>query len=76
MSQLALHRLESVVDYLRERLVRSVVLLRLLCHKLMASRDRHVDSDAERIPLLVGVVRLFDRDVTPVDVVAKFFEAR
>ena len=42
----------------------------------MARRDRHVDAATVGIAFVVGLVRLLDRDVAAVDVVAKFFEAR
>jgi hypothetical protein len=38
--------------------------------------DGDIDSASIRIAFVMGVVRLFDRDVAPVDVIAKFIEPR
>ena len=42
----------------------------------MAGRDGDIDPDTVGVSFLMGVVRLFDRDVATVDVVAEFFQAR
>jgi hypothetical protein len=76
MAQLPLHRLEGVMNYLAERVVRSVILLFLLRDELVTRRHRYVDTNPKEISLLMGVVRLFDRDITTIDVVAKFLQTR
>ena len=76
MAKLTLHRFEGVVNHLAERLVRPVVLLFLFCDQFVTWRNCYIDANAKRISFLMGVVRLFDRDITPVDVVAKFLQMR
>ena len=71
--QLALHRFEGVVHHLIDRLMGAVVLLPLVSDQLVAAGHGHVDAAAIRIPLVMGVIGLFDGHVAAVDVVAKFF---
>ena len=72
--QFALHRLEGVVNGFGERFVPTVIRLLLVGNELVAAGNRYVDANAEQVPLVMGVVRLLDGDVAPVDMVAKFFE--
>ena len=74
--QLALHRLESVVDYFAQRRVGAVVHALFVGHQFVARRHGDVDPDPEGISFLMGVVRLLNGNVAAVDVVAEFFEAR
>ena len=74
MTQLALHRFESIVHDFCQRLVRSVIHLFLLGHELMPGWHRNVDTNTERISLFVGVIRLLDRDVAAADVIAELVE--
>src|SRR6267143_1012851 len=57
-----------------ERLVRAVVHLLFVAHQLVARPYRHIDPATIRIAFVMSVVRLLDRDVAAVDVVAKFVE--
>jgi hypothetical protein len=72
--QLALHRLEGVMDHLRKRLVGAVVLLTFVGNKLVSPRNRHVDSHPVRISFVMRVVGLFDGNVATVDMIAKSLE--
>jgi hypothetical protein len=74
IAQLAFHRFEGVVDDFGQRLVRAIILLLLFGYQLMPARDRHIDPDAKIVPLLMGMIRLLDRDIASVDVVAKLFQ--
>lgn len=74
-AKLALHRLKSIVDHFRQRGVGTVVDPFLIGDQLVAGRDGNVDANPERITFLMGVIRLFDRHIAPVDVIAEFFEA-
>ena len=73
-TQLAFHRLEGVVNGLGERFVPAIVRLFLIGDELVASGNRYIDANAEQVPLVMGVVRLLDGDVAPVDMVAKFLK--
>ena len=73
-TQLAFHRLEGVVNGFGERFVPAIVRLFLIGHQLVAAGNCYINPNAERVPLVMGVVRLLDGDVAPVDMVAKFFE--
>jgi hypothetical protein len=73
-TQFAFHRLESVVNGLGERFVPAIVRLFLIGDELVAAGNRYVDANAEQVPLVMGVVRLLDGDVTPVDMVAKLLK--
>ena len=75
-TQLALHRLEGVVDDLVERLVRAVVLLLFISHEFVTARNGHIDPTTVRISFLVGVIGLLDGDIAAVNVVAKFLQPR
>ena len=72
-TQLPLHRFESVMDNLVERLVRAVVLLLFIGHEFVTARNSHIDAHAVLISFVMGVVWLFDRNITTVNVIAKFF---
>src|ERR1700731_824483 len=74
MAQLALHRFERVVNHFVERFVRAVVHLLFFGHELVARSHRHIDAAPVRITFVMSVVRLLNRDVAAIDVVAKFFE--
>ena len=74
-AQLALHRLECVVNNLVERLVRAVVHRPFISDKLMASRHGDINTTPVGIPFLVGVIGLLNCHIAAVDVVAKFFES-
>ena len=75
-TQLSLHRFESVMDNLVERLVRAVVLLLFIGHEFMTARNGHIDPTTVRISFLVGVIGLLDGDIAAVNVVAKFLQPR
>lgn len=75
-TQLPLHRFESVMDNLVERLVRAVVLLLFIGHEFVTPRNGHVDAHAVLISFVMGVVWLFDRHITAVNVIAKFLQPR
>ena len=75
-AQLPLHRFESVMDNLVERLVRAVVLLLFIGHQFMTARNGHIDATTVRISFLVGVIGLLDGDIAAVNVVAKFLQPR
>src|SRR5438876_3377790 len=74
VSQLAFHRLECVMDHFGQRFVRAVVFLLFVRDQLVPARNCHVNAHAELISFLMGMVRLFDRDVASVDVIAKFLK--
>src|SRR5437762_2990782 len=76
MAQLALHRLERVVDHFVERLVRTVIHLLFVAHQFMPWPNSNVDPTTVRISFLMGMVCLLDRDVAAVDVIAKLVEPR
>ena len=74
MAQLALHRFKSVVNRFLERFVGTVVHPLLLGHKLVPGFHGDIDAATVRISLVMRVICLLDRDITPIDVVAKFLE--
>ena len=76
MAQLALHRLEGVVDDFGQRLVRAVVHWFFVGHQFVPARNSDIDANAELISFVMGVVRLLDRHVAAVNVIAKFFQPR
>jgi len=76
MAQLTLHRLERVVDHLVQRLMRAIVFLLFIAHQLVTRADGDINPASIRISLLMGVTSLLDRDIAPVDVIAKFVEPR
>ena len=76
VAQLALHRLEGVVDDFGQRLVRAVVRWFFVSHQFVSARNGDIDADAELISFVVRVVRLLDRHVAAVNVIAKFFKPR
>jgi hypothetical protein len=75
VTQLALHRLEGIMHDLRQWFMRPVIDLLLLGHEFVTRRHRDVDSNAKRISLFVGMIRLLNRDVATADVIAEFVEA-
>jgi len=75
-AQLALHRLERVVDHFVQRLVRAVIHLPFISDQLVATRHSHIDAAPVRIPLVMRVIGLLDGYVAAIDVVAKFFKSR
>jgi hypothetical protein len=76
MAQLALHGFEGVVDHFVERIVRAVVFPLFVGDELVTARNSHIYANAELISFVMGVVRLFDRHITAVNVIAKFFKMR
>ena len=75
-AQLALHGFESVVNHFGERSVGAVIHSLFVGHQFVAGRNGDVDSDPKGISFLMGMVRLFDRNVAAIDVIAEFFQAR
>jgi hypothetical protein len=55
--------------------MRAVIRLFFLGHELVALGDRHVNSHAIRISLVMRVIRLLDRDITAIDVITKLFQS-
>ncbi len=75
-AQLAFHRFEGVVDHFVKGIVRAVIFLLFVGDKLVTARNGHVNANTVLISFVMGVVRLFDRDVAAINVVAKFLEPR
>ena len=75
-AQLALHRLERVVDHFVQRLVRAVIHLPFISDQLVATRHSHIDAAPVRISFMMRVIGLLDGHVAAVDVVAKFLQPR
>jgi hypothetical protein len=44
--------------------------------KLVTARNRHINANTELISFVMGVVRLFDRHIAAVNVIAEFFQPR
>src|SRR5439155_23778430 len=76
MAQLALHRLEGVVDDFGQRLVRAVVHWFFVGHQFVPARNGDIDANAELISFVMRMVRLLDRHVAAVNVIAKLFQPR
>ncbi|MEP6686509.1 MAG: hypothetical protein ABJB22_07015 [Verrucomicrobiota bacterium] len=76
MAQLALHRFEGVMHNFAQRIMGTVILLFFIGYQLVTRRDGYIDSHPVRISFLMGVVWLFDRDVTTINVITKFLEPR
>jgi hypothetical protein len=74
--ELALHRLERVVDYFAQRLVHFVRRRLLVRNKLVAGWDGDIDSHPKRIARVLRAIRVLDHDIAPADVIAKAIEAR
>jgi hypothetical protein len=74
--ELALHRLEGVVDYFGQRLVHFVRRRFLIRDQFVAGRDGDIDPDAEWIPGMLRMVGMLNHHVAPADVIAKAIEAR
>ena len=45
-------------------------------NKLVTARNSHIDANTVLISFVMGVVRLFDRHIAAVNVIAKFFQPR
>jgi hypothetical protein len=73
-AQLPLHYLECVVYYLRQRLVRAVIDLFFFRDQFVARRDGDINSHPELVSFFVSVIRLFNGNVAPADVIAKFVQ--
>jgi hypothetical protein len=52
----------------------AIVCLLFVGDQFMAGWNRYINSNPKWIPFLMGMIRLFDRNVTPIDMVAKFLE--
>jgi len=75
-TQLPLHRFESVVDDLVQRLMCAVVLLLFIGDEFVTARNGHIDATTERISFLMSMIGLLDGDIAAVNVVAEFFQPR
>lgn len=76
VAQLPLHRFEGIVDHFVKRIVRAVVFLLFVGDKLVTARNRHINANTELISFVMGMVRLFDRHIAAVNVIAEFFQPR
>ncbi len=76
VAQLAFHGFEGVVDHLVKRIVRAVVFLLLVGNELVTARNGHVNANTVLISFVMGVVRLFNRHIAAVNVIAEFFQPR
>ena len=74
--ELALHRFESVVDYLAQRFVHLVHGLFFVRDQLVAGWDGNIDPHPEGITGMLGVVGMLDDHVAAADVIAETIEAR
>ncbi len=74
--ELALHRLERVVDHFAEGLVHFMSALFLFRDELVPGRNGDVDSHPEWITGMLRVIRMFDDDVAAADVIAEPIQAR
>ena len=74
MAQLTFHRLESVVDHFGQRGVRAVVHLLFVGDEFVTRRHGDIDAHSKLVSFLMGMIGLFDRDITSIDVIAEFFE--
>lgn len=76
VAQLAFHGFEGVVDHFVKRIVGAVVLLLFVGDELVTARNRHINANTVLISFVMGVVRLFNRHVAAVNVIAEFFQPR
>lgn len=76
VSQLALHRFESIVNRLVQRLVRAVIHLLFFRDELVARRNGHIKPNTVGISFLMPAIRLLDGHIATVNVIAKFLEPR
>ena len=76
VAQLALHCFKGVVDHFVEGIVRAVVLLLFVGDELVTVRNGHVNANTILISFVMGVVRLLDRHIAAVNVIAEFFQPR
>ena len=76
VAQLSLHRLERIVHDLAQRIVCAVVELLFITHQFVPRWNRHINSHAIRISLLMRMVRLLDGDIASADVIAKAIQPR
>ena len=74
MAQLPFHRFESVMNDFGQRGMRTVIHLLFIGDELVARRHRDIDAHPELVPLVMRMIGLLDSHVTPVDVIAEFFE--
>lgn len=74
MAQLSLHRFESVVNHLRQWLMCAIVGLFLFRYQFVSGRNRHVDTDPKGVTFFMGVIRLFNGDIAPADMIAEFIQ--
>jgi hypothetical protein len=76
VAQLAFHRFKGVVDHFVKRIVRAVVFLLFVSDELVTARNGHINANPKLISFVMGVVRLFDRHIAAINMVAKFLEPR
>jgi len=76
VAQLPLHRFEGVVDHFVEGVVRAVVLLLFVGDELVTARNGHINANTVLISFVMSVVRLFNRHIAAVNVIAEFFQPR
>ena len=74
--ELALHRLEGVVNHFAERLVHFMRALLLVRDQLVPRRNSDVDPHPEWITGMLRVIRMFDDNVAAADVIAEPIQAR
>jgi len=74
--ELALHRLESVVDYLAQRLMHLVRGRFFVRDQLVAGRDGDIDADPKGVPGMLRVIGMLENDIATADVIAEAIEAR
>ena len=74
-AQFALHGFERVVDYFSERFMSTVIHLSFIGHQLVPPRHGDVDPAPVGISFVMGMIGLFDGNVTAVDVIAKSLES-
>ena len=73
-SQFAFHGLERVMDYFCQRIVRAVINLLFFRHQFMPGRNSDIDSNPVWVSLFMGMIRLFDGDVSSADMIAEFVQ--
>lgn len=74
-TQLALHRLERVMNDFLKGFVSAVIHVPFIGHKLVTRRHGHVDAAPVWIPLVMIMIGLFDGDIAAVDMIAKFLKS-
>ena len=73
-AQLPLHRLERVVYHLCQWIVRPVIDLFFFRDQFVAGRDGDINPHPELVSFFVSVIRLFNGNVAPANVIAKFVQ--